>query len=302
MGVTLKKAEEGFELPDEFRAIVGGEYEALRFFDDCVYDEEKGYNTYKLVTPNGAFVCKKYAYPEDREDEEKQYALLSGLPVPKALCWGDDCMLMEFAEGDDLKSASEDGVRAFAKSLTAVMNAFPMGRCYDDKRYLRYMKRLERRALCLDEEPVLKRAFGVFFERQKEIPITLSNGDLLPINVLYDGVKATIIDWEFGGFMPYALDIARFIAHSRPNGEVTSFKMTDELKRLFLDLVYDGLIVKPAREVFDRDIKLALLNEYVEILEYYLNDRTAERGKVYEDYYPRAKMLAEEICKMITDN
>ena len=295
MGITLKKAEEGFELPAEFIAIVGNDFEALRFFDDSVYDEEKGYNTYKIVSGSGAFVFKKYSYPEDRADEEKQYSRLSGLPVPKVLCWGEDCMLMEFAEGDDLKNASEDGVRAFVKSLAAVMNAWPMGRGYGEERYQRYLKRLEKRALCLKDEPELLRAFNIFFERQKEIPLTLSNGDLLPINVLYDGDKATIIDWEFGGFMPYALDIARFIAHCRPNGEVTSFAMTDELKELYLDLVYDAVDVKPAREIYDRDIGLALLNEYVEILEYYLNDPTAERGIVFEDYYPRAKALAREI-------
>ena len=138
-------------------------------------------------------------------------------------------------------------------------------------------------------------AFALFYDRQKEIPLTLSNSDLLPINILFDGEKATIIDWEFGGFMPYALDIARFYTHATPNGEVTSFRMSEEQKRLFVELMYEGLEVKPAREVFDRDLLLAELNERIEILEYYLNDPSAERTEVFELYYPIARRLADII-------
>lgn len=295
MSVILKKPEEPFELPKEFASTIGPGYEALRFYDESVYDEGKGYNTFRLSSPTGDFVLKKYGYHEDRVDEEKQYSFLKGLPVPEVLGWGEDCMLMRFIEGEDLKNASEDGVRAFVKSLAAVMNAYPMGFGYETARYERYMKRLEKRADFIKGEPVLAKAFGVFFERQKEIPLTLSNGDLLPINVIYDGEKAAIIDWEFGGFLPYPLDIARFIAHSRPHGEVTCFAMTDEMKELFVDLLYGVLEVKPPREVYLRDVRLAVFNEYVEILEYYLNDETVERGAVFEDYYPRALELAEEI-------
>ena len=296
MAIRLEKTKEPLELPEALKTILGTDgYEAFRFFDDCVYDEGKGYNTFKLIAGEGAFVLKKYGYPEDLEAEVRQYALLKGLPVPELLGVSKGCILMRFVEGDDLKNPSDEGVCAAAKSLCAVMNAYPMGRGYERPRYDKYLCRLERRAGCLKDEPNLAAAFSVFFERQKAIPLTLSNGDLLPINVLYDGEKATLIDWEFGGFMPYALDIARFIAHTTEDGSVTSFKMSAEQKRMFLDLMYEGLEVKPERKSFDRDIRLALLNEYIEILEYYFNDPDAERGAVFEMYYPLAKGLAEEI-------
>ena len=38
-----------------------------------------------------------------------------------------------------------------------------------------------------------------------------------------------------------------------------------------------------------------LFNELVEILEYYLNDPTAERGSVFDLYYPMARKLADII-------
>lgn len=296
MGIKLEKVKEPPEIPEALKVVIGqGEYEILRFFDDCVYDEGKGYNTYKIVKDGKAFVLKKYGDAEDLEAEVKQYGLLHGLPVPELMGRSDDCILMNYVEGDDLKNATDDGILATAESLAKVMNAYPMGRGYEKERYERYLRRLERRAGCLKEEPKLAAAFSLFFDRQKEIPLTLSNGDLLPINVLYDGKRATIIDWEFGGFMPYALDIARFVAHGTPSGEVTSFRMSVCQKKLFIDSVYDRLAVKPAREVFERDVLLAMLNECVEILEYYLNDPTVERGMVYHHYYPMAISLAESI-------
>ena len=296
MSVYLEKVSGPFELPDGADAIIGKDgFVAFRFFDDCVYDQGKGYNTYKIVSESGTFVLKKYGCPEDLEAEVKHYSLLKGLPVPKLLGVFDGSILMEFVEGDDLKFPDDAGIIEAARSLAAVMNAYPMGRGYETARYDKYLMRLERRAEYLNDEPELREAFVIFFRRQKEIPLTLSNSDLLPINVLYDGKKATIIDWEFGGFMPYALDIARFIAHTTEDRSVTSFKMSKEQKRLFIDTVYSELQEKPPREVYERDLLLARYNECIEILEYYLNDPSVDRDAVFGLYYPMAKRLAKEI-------
>ncbi|MBO6061578.1 MAG: aminoglycoside phosphotransferase family protein [Clostridia bacterium] len=298
MSIYLEKVKEPLVISGALKSIIGeGVFEAFRFFDSSVYDEGKGYNTYKIVAEKGAFVMKKYACAEDLETEVKHYRLLSGLPVPELLGVGEDCILMRFVEGDDLKVATDEGIRAAAEALVSIMNAYPMGRGYEMGRYEQYLRRLERRAGCLKDEPELARAFALFYERQKEIPLTLSNGDLLPINVLYDGGRATVIDWEFGGFMPYSLDIARFITHATESGEVTSFRQSAEQKKLFRELVYSGLIEKPARETFDRDLALAGLNECIEILEYYFNEPSAERGKVFDLYYPMAKSIVEELLR-----
>ena len=300
MSIYLEKLKEPPELPEALYALIGTDsVEMYRFMDSSVYDEGKGYNTYRLDAGGRSFVLKRYSAPEDLEAEVRQYSLLKGLPVPKLLGVYDGCILMDYVTGDDLKLPSDDAIREAAKSLAAIMNAYPMDRGYSAERYDRYLRRLEKRAGYLLNEPELKQAFNIFFERQKEIPLTLSNGDLLPINILYDGEKATIIDWEFGGFMPYALDIARLIAHATPDGEVTSFHMSDEQKGMFVDLVYDMLSVKPTREIYDRDILLARFNECIEILEYYLNDPSVVRDAVFELYYPTAHRLAKEIVHAI---
>lgn len=298
MSIILRPVQGEFDIPDDLKRIIGTEKpEVLRFFDDAVYDnEDKGYNAFKLLTPDGSFVLKRYERPEDRDAEVKHYRLLQGLPVPKLLAVSSDCILMDFVEGDDLKRPTDDGVRAAAESLCAVMNAYPMGRDYEKQRYEAYLRRLERRAGTLEDELELKRAFAVFFERQKHIPLTLSNSDLLPINILYDGRRATIIDWAFGGFMPYSLDIARFTAHGQTVSSVTPFRMSDEQKELFNSLVYEGLDIKPSRGEYERDLLLARFNEYIEILEYYFGDRSVPRTEsVFLYYYPLALELAGQI-------
>lgn len=296
MSIVLKEPEQPFALPEEFEKLVGTEkYVVKQFFDSRVYDYEKEYTTYKITTADKSFVFKQYGDILDYETEVEHYSLLKELPVPKLLGCAHMSILMEFVEGDDLKNATDEGLRAFAHSLAAIMNAYPMGKEYKKDRQEQYLKRLERRATCLLGEPELHEAFELFLKRQAEIPLTLSNADLLPLNVLYDGNKATIIDWEFGGFMSYSLDIARFIAHYRPEGKLTSFCLAEKKKELFLNWMYEILEKKPSREIYDRDIKLAVFNEYVEILEYYFNHKEEERGDLFADYYARACGLAKEL-------
>lgn len=102
------------------------------------------------------------------------------MPVPKLLGASEGMILMEHVPGDDLKLPTDDGIRAFAKSLTMIMNAYPMGRGYAGERYERYMKRLEKRAGCLENEPKLKAGFALFCERQKDIPLSFQTRIFCP--------------------------------------------------------------------------------------------------------------------------
>lgn len=296
MGVYLEKVKEPLDIPDAFKSIVG-DFEAYRFYDDFE-GEPKEYSVYKLVSDRGAFVLKKSEDEEYHNAEVKHYGLLAGLPVPDFFGAADGYVLTGFVEGEDLKNATDEGVKAAAESLVLIMNAYPMGRDYETERYNTYLKRLEKRADRLEKEPELKKAFRIFQKRQESIPLTLSNSDLLPINVIFDGRKATVIDWEFGGFMPYTLDIVRFFAHAHGS---QPFKMTDAQKRFFVDAVYSGLDVKPEREVYDRDIMLGLFNEYIEILEWYFGDENVERGDTFREYYALAKEYSERINALPTE-
>ena len=146
-----------------------------------------------------------------------------------------------------------------------------------------------RRAQFLADKPVLRKAYQIFLDRQLIAPCTLSNGDFLEFNAMFDGEKVVMIDWGFGGMMPYSLDIARFIAHATETRCTFPFYMNDSQKELFLNEVYAGLKDKISYEQFRFDIKLALLNEYVEFVE-------AEED---EDgwYLEHAEAIAQEICE-----
>ena len=79
------------------------------------------------------------------------------------------------------------------------------------------------------------------------------------------GVK--IIDWGFGGKMPYTLDVARFIAHSTVHKSTFPFYMSDEQKTIFVQRMYERLPEKMDHKQYQIDLELAIFNEYVEFME-----------------------------------
>lgn len=150
-----------------------------------------------------------------------------------------------------------------------------------------YWKRILRRASFVADKPVLRKAYQMFLDRQLTCPRTLSNGDFLEWNAIYDGNHVVIIDWGFGGMMPYSLDLARFIAHATETRSTFPFYMNDNQKELFLNTVYEQIPSKISYEQFRMDVKLALLNEYIEFVE-------ADEDE--DDWYlTHAQALAAEI-------
>ena len=138
--------------------------------------------------------------------------------------------------------------------------------------------------------------YGLLLERLGSIPLTLVNGDLVPINCIYTGEKVYLIDWEYGGFYPYSYDIARFMAHSGETGKET-YRLSAEQKQLFVQTIYDNLNEKPDRNMFERDIRLAVLHEYAVILRDYLKDPEKPRDEVFGMYYEKASELARELLQ-----
>lgn len=206
---------------------------------------------------------------------------------------GEDVwILIEDISGEDLRDMTEEQAIQAAECLSQIQNAFwqEAGEFEEkktDDRFEVYWKRILRRAASVAEHPVLRKAYQMFLDRQLECPRTLSNGDFLQFNVVHSGDKVTVLDWGFGGIMPYSLDIARFVAHATENRCTFPFYMSDGMKKVFIDKMYERLDKKPDYKQYLTDIKLAVLNEYIEFVE-------AEED---EDgwYYDHALLLAEEI-------
>lgn len=238
-------------------------------------DEFRRYDVYLAEAGRETRVLKK-----TDAREAAVYALLEterGLPVPR--CYGRHAtedgvwLLIEYVPGGDLRDMTDTLALAAADSLSAIANRFWQDGAAEfaakkcDGRFERYRRRIASRAAFLEDGSKLRRAYQLFLERQRDCPRTLCSGDFLPFNAIWDGARVRIVDWGFGGVMPYALDIARFIAHATPERSTFPFYMTDAQKRLFVDRVYENLARKPERKRYELDIRLALLNEYVEFVE-----------------------------------
>ncbi len=295
MSVFFDHLDDVSAIRDVIRSILGpGDFTADRFCDDFA-DEQKRYEVFKIVHPSGTFVLKQFDNPRRFEAEKAIYSLFSDdLPAPRVLGFGDGTMVMEFVSGDDLKEMTDDGVSAVAAAVAKLMNAFPPRPDYDRAIAEKEIAYREKRLESLESEPLLLAAYMRFLERLKEMPLTLANGDFLPINCLYDGEHVRIIDWEYGGFMPYALDLGRFLAHSGED-PVYPYRMTETQKRLFIDVIYDGLREKPDKAVFERDVKLAVFDETVMVLSFWYKDPNTARDETFRIYSARANTLAKEL-------
>ncbi len=275
-------------LPDD--SLISAE----QFFDDSEGDKE--YNVYKLTTGSGTYIVKK---SEPKESFiYKNFFRGKALPVPwflgSAVIDENEWAVMEYVGGPDLRHFDESSVLACAESFSKIANAFWDAEGDSNGRYEEYLKRIERRSLCLKNEPELMAAYEIFMERQKTCPRTLCNGDFIPFNGLYSNGKVIIIDWEYGGLLPYSLDVARIIAHGTENSD--PFYITPELFELYIERVYELLEQKPDYERYRLDVDLALLNEYVEMLEWGLND-PKERPGFFDHYYTLATDKAKTIIR-----
>ena len=301
MGVYLEKTG-GDQLPmawlEEVLSESGGLVEAERFCDSTGEYQRK-YNVYKISAGEKAYVLKC----SDKMETVLYRNFLQGQDFAVPQYYGDTeydghvWLMMEYIDGPDLRRFDQEMAVASADTLAQIQN-FYWGCETEDGRFRRYWERIQRRSGCLKKEPEIAAAYNRFLERQKDCPRTLCNGDFLQFNgILHEG-RVYMIDWGFGGIMPYALDIARLIVHGSEMQEAGGFPfyMDDELRKIFVHAQYERLKQKPDWGRYIMDIRLAALNEYVEFLEEDLNDPEVGREEIEGGfYYKRARELAEMI-------
>lgn len=260
-------------------------------------DDVRYYDTYIVETSKGSKIFKK-----THEREAFNYETFlhgSRLCVPQYYGkWtdaNDVWILIEDLSGNDLRDMTDNLTKDVADILAQIQNEYWHNNEQEflknkiDDRFEIYWRRILKRAMYLAEEPTLRKAYQYFLNRQLTCPRTLSNGDLLQFNVIKSDEGVRIIDWGFGGIMPYSLDIARFIAHATETRCTFPFYMNIEQKGLFVKELYKKLKQKPNYEQYIMDIKLAVLNEYIEFVE---ADEDENKW-----YYHHAVELAEEILE-----
>lgn len=273
-----------------------------RFHDDGE-GVDTVYNVYKIITDKETYILKK---SDDYEIEVYEKFLVDkNLPVPTLKGWtcvdNIKWILIEYIYGTDLRKFNKDMAYGCAESLSRIFNIYWQEDNSEenklDNRFERYWARINKRYECLINEPRLSSAYNVFLDRQLVCPRTLCNGDLLQYNVIDSNRGIVLIDWAFGGIMPYSLDIARLISHGSEEFFPFPFYMTNEYRKIFLRGLYDKLRYKPNYKQFIWDVILSCLNECVEFIERELKDESLERDEGFFYYYKNAQILADIILK-----
>lgn len=276
----------GSEDETEFRQI------CLRYGEKA--DEVRCYDVYKFCYQGKMLVLKKGSNQE--VDCYENYLTGKDFHVPEycgSLRDGESIWFVtDFLDGTELSSMTDELALAAAETVAKVQNVF--WNSNDTSRMDVYRQKINKRYAFVKNEPVLGEAYRRFVERQKRIPRTLCQGDFLQINAINKAGTVYMIDWGSGGILPYALDIARFIAHGTEKQETFPITMNDRQKDLFVRRVYELLQEKPDYQQYLSDIRLAVLNEFVEFVAADEDD---------DGWYMRhARALAEEILRNADEN
>ena len=238
-------------------------------------DDVRYYDAYAITTSSGSKILKKTQCQEVSNYERFLKNNLFSVPTyyGKWVIDNDYWILIENVIGTDLRDMTDELALAAADSIVEIQNAYWMddkeafSKNRADDRFDTYWKRINKRYDFIKNDSIIGEAYSIFLKHQLTCPRTLSNGDFLEFNVLSQDNCVFIIDWGFGGIMPYSLDIARFIAHATVDRATFPFYMSDNQKELFVERVYEKLVSKPEHSQYIYDIKLAILNEYVEFVE-----------------------------------
>jgi hypothetical protein len=210
--------------------------------------------------------------------------------------WGKSYILMEYVDGECMTNCTRQSLVLALDSLIELQRTFwqkkePAGFGYSFKKSLE--ERLERgRYLCDDE---LEAAYALYLQKYCSMPRTLCHDDLLPFNILANESKATIIDWEIAGILPYPTSLARLIAHCGEE-ESSFFKMGNSDREFAVWYYFDGL-VKPmgiSYDDFSSALDACLFYEYCEWV--MLGNKYGATGSQrFKDYFKKAKRAAKKL-------
>ncbi|MBR5094609.1 MAG: phosphotransferase [Oscillospiraceae bacterium] len=211
-----------------------------------------------------------------------------------ARAYGKDHLLLEFVEGRDLMRGERAGLTLALDAIVRMQDAFwgsdeaigtPFGSA---------LAAAEKRREHLPEKE-LRQAYDRFLELYASVPRTLCHDDLLPFNLIVDGRRAVLIDWEHGGILPYPASVARLIAHTRPDPDWL-FYLSEEDRTFALEIYYERLIRHKgiAREDYRRTMEAFLFYEATEWVYVYRRAGLREDAR-YRDALERSRALAARL-------
>lgn len=178
---------------------------------------------------------------------------------------GETYFLTEYCPGGDLCRCDREKLIKALDALIAMQDEFwEREDLYDAANaYQTARKNIEHRGKFLGSA-LLDAAFAAFREQYAKTPRTLCHDDLLPFNLLI-GERAVLIDWEYGGMLPYPTSLARLLAHGREE-DGAYFYLTRADRDFAIDYYYENLIKKHgiSYEDYRRTLEHFFFFEYCE--------------------------------------
>ncbi len=205
-------------------------------------------------------------------------------------------LLMQFVKGCDLCRCDRRKLVLALDALISVQKSTWESRVYEHCAYTFHKSVVDRKRrgeYLHDTE--LEAAYKRFLQVYVAVPRTFCHDDLLPFNIIASDDKAILIDWEYGGVLPYPTSFARFIAHY-DDLDNALFYMTKEDREFSIDYYYDRLLKDFGISYADwcKTLEYFLFYEYCEWI-FVGNKYGNTENNYYKKYFPMAKHQAQKI-------
>ena len=262
------------------------------------HEEDDGlYQVWRIDDGGNTYILK-----EAKGNEKEIYDLLiSGLKIGAPTLYqsvthnGKEYLLLEYVDGEDLCKCNRQSLTMVLDVLIEMQkrtwtDAFDSSGYY----YEESLKQREGRKDHLNDS-VLEMAYAHFLKVYKKTPRALCHDDLLPFNVICSDKGATLIDWEYGGILPYPTPLARLIAHAEQKDDALFF-MTDSDKEFAIEYYYEKLVRDKGitHSEWLNTLDAFLLYEYCEWV-FVGNKYDAKNGEYYLKYLPIASDQARKM-------
>ena len=195
-------------------------------------------------------------------------------------------LLLENISGENLQRCARPALTVALDALIELQRRY--WNASDDGSFAATLPgRQKRRAYLADTRLIAQ--YDCFLQLYNSIPRTLCHDDLLPFNVIANGDRAVLIDWEHAGILPYPVSLARLIAHGTEDPDAL-FYLTQADRDFAVGYYYDRLLAPLGigYEVYRRDLDYFLFYEYCEWV--FLGHKYDQTNG---EYYRRYKLLAD---------
>jgi hypothetical protein len=172
-----------------------------------------------LIKRLGGAVVGKPEFLQDPARELEAYRLLAeaGLGTPRCYASGRWWLALEKIDGTPLWQhgdlASWEAAARWARSLHGRFRRVECSAqhllCHDESFYRRWLARARARA-GRDLDP-LSAATEAAITRLLALPRTLIHGELYPSNVMIDGSRVAVVDWEMAAVGPGVIDLGALV-------------------------------------------------------------------------------------------